>query len=245
MLKRSLFGGVLCAAGIATTNANADWEFASDLVNYIQVATFDPECTRTNYISEIVFGGATVPVSVKTEDLSLNAYMNSHTAYNTASWGLGMVLGVSSVMNVSIVVDEDTPLTVEWDFSHPQAPNCSTEFSSFLSILDYGSGTFPGTWGEPFGDPAVGSDTFLLLAGREYRLNILVRHDEGWGKFSVPTACPVDFAEPFGQLDFSDVIAFLAAFGVCESEADLAVPFGVCDFTDVLNFLTAFGAGCP
>ncbi len=29
------------------------------------------------------------------------------------------------------------------------------------------------------------------------------------------------------------------------SEADLALPFGVLDFSDVLAFLSAFGAGCP
>ncbi len=54
-----------------------------------------------------------------------------------------------------------------------------------------------------------------------------------------------DLGEPFGTLDFSDVIAFLSAFGAGEPEADLAAPFGTLDFSDVLAFLTAFGAGCP
>ncbi len=54
-----------------------------------------------------------------------------------------------------------------------------------------------------------------------------------------------DLAEPFGTLDFSDVLAFLGAFGAGEGSADLAEPFGVFDFSDVIEFLSAFGAGCP
>lgn len=54
-----------------------------------------------------------------------------------------------------------------------------------------------------------------------------------------------DLAEPFGQLDFSDVVAFLVAFGAMGPDADLALPFGQWDFSDVVAFLTLFGAGCP
>ncbi|MFI4897410.1 MAG: GC-type dockerin domain-anchored protein, partial [Phycisphaerales bacterium JB059] len=54
-----------------------------------------------------------------------------------------------------------------------------------------------------------------------------------------------DLAEPFGTLDFSDVLGFLTAFGAMDSAADIAEPFGTFDFSDVLSFLTAFGAGCP
>ncbi len=54
-----------------------------------------------------------------------------------------------------------------------------------------------------------------------------------------------DLAEPFGTLDFSDVIAFLTAFGTMDAAADLADPIGTFDFSDVIAFLTAFGGGCP
>ncbi len=57
--------------------------------------------------------------------------------------------------------------------------------------------------------------------------------------------CPADLAEPFGALDFADVLAFLTAFGAGAPEADLSEPFGAFDFADVLAFLSAFGAGCP
>ena len=54
-----------------------------------------------------------------------------------------------------------------------------------------------------------------------------------------------DLAEPFGTLDFSDVVAYLTAFGTMDPAADLAPPFGSFDFTDVVAFLTSFSMGCP
>jgi len=54
-----------------------------------------------------------------------------------------------------------------------------------------------------------------------------------------------DLAEPLGTLDFTDVVAFLTAFGTMDPAADLAPPIGTFDFTDVVAFLTAFGSGCP
>ncbi|MFI4897472.1 MAG: CotH kinase family protein [Phycisphaerales bacterium JB059] len=54
-----------------------------------------------------------------------------------------------------------------------------------------------------------------------------------------------DLAAPIGVLDFSDVIAFLGAFGSMDPLADLAPPVGTFDFSDVIAFLAAFGAGCP
>jgi len=60
-----------------------------------------------------------------------------------------------------------------------------------------------------------------------------------------PACNLADLAEPFGALDFTDVVAFLTAFGSMDAPADLAEPFGTFDFSDVVAFLTAFGAGCP
>ncbi|MEZ6242540.1 MAG: GC-type dockerin domain-anchored protein [Phycisphaerales bacterium] len=55
---------------------------------------------------------------------------------------------------------------------------------------------------------------------------------------------PADLADPPGMLDFSDVFAFLVAFGNMQPQADLADPQGVFDFSDVFAYLVAFGAGC-
>ncbi len=47
------------------------------------------------------------------------------------------------------------------------------------------------------------------------------------------------------HLDFSDVVAFLIAFGAQDEQADFAEPFGVINFLDVIVFLSVFGEGCP
>ncbi len=72
--------------------------------------------------------------------------------------------------------------------------------------------------------------------------------DGSRGLFTLDIAAgcsPADLAEPLGQLDFSDVVAFLSAFTSEDSAADLAEPVGQLDFSDVVAFLTAFSAGCP
>lgn len=53
-----------------------------------------------------------------------------------------------------------------------------------------------------------------------------------------------DFAEPYGELSFFDVSAFLTAFNAQEASADLNND-GFWDFFDVSSFLTAFSSGCP
>ncbi len=54
-----------------------------------------------------------------------------------------------------------------------------------------------------------------------------------------------DIVEPFGQLDFNDIQAFLAAFAARSTDADLGRPVGLYDISDVVAFLEQFSAGCP
>jgi hypothetical protein len=61
----------------------------------------------------------------------------------------------------------------------------------------------------------------------------------------VPNCNAADLAEPFGQLTFGDISAFLDAFNASDPAADLAPPFGVFTFGDISAFLAAFDAGCP
>lgn len=53
-----------------------------------------------------------------------------------------------------------------------------------------------------------------------------------------------DLAEPYGELNFFDVSAFLSAFNAGDSSADFNGD-GNFDFFDVSSFLTQFNAGCP
>ena len=55
--------------------------------------------------------------------------------------------------------------------------------------------------------------------------------------------CPVDFAEPFGTLDFFDVSAFLQLFNAGDPAADFNAD-GNFDFFDVSTFLQLFSSGC-
>jgi choice-of-anchor B domain-containing protein len=53
-----------------------------------------------------------------------------------------------------------------------------------------------------------------------------------------------DFAEPFGQLNFFDISAFLSAFSAGDSSADINGD-GSLNFFDISDFLGVFGQGCP
>jgi len=53
-----------------------------------------------------------------------------------------------------------------------------------------------------------------------------------------------DFAEPFGQLNFFDISAFLSAFSAGDSSADINGD-GSLNFFDISDFLGVFGEGCP
>ena len=55
---------------------------------------------------------------------------------------------------------------------------------------------------------------------------------------------PVDYAEPYGDLDFFDVSAFLDRFAKHIGDADLSYD-GQFDFFDVSEFLDMYAAGCP
>ncbi len=65
------------------------------------------------------------------------------------------------------------------------------------------------------------------------------------GAYELARCALIDLEPPYFTLDFSDVLAFLVAFGAMDPIADLAPPKGVLDFSDVLAFLASFGAGCP
>lgn len=59
------------------------------------------------------------------------------------------------------------------------------------------------------------------------------------------TPCPADLAEPFGELNFFDLAAFLSLYNAGDAAADLAEPFGQLNFFDVAAYLASYNAGCP
>lgn len=77
------------------------------------------------------------------------------------------------------------------------------------------------------------------LPGLEFNFNSLEFVGVGAGPCS-----DADFGEPYGQLDFFDVSAFLGLLSENDPAADLNND-GNLDFFDVSAFLTLFGQGCP
>ena len=60
-----------------------------------------------------------------------------------------------------------------------------------------------------------------------------------------PTGCnAADLAEPFGQLNFFDISAYLSAFSAGDTVADINND-GSLNFFDISDFLSIFSSGCP
>lgn len=62
---------------------------------------------------------------------------------------------------------------------------------------------------------------------------------------AVAELCRADLAEPFGQINFFDLTAYLALFNAGDPAADFADPPGTLNFFDVTGYLAEFNAGCP
>lgn len=93
---------------------------------------------------------------------------------------------------------------------------------------------------EPFISDTISGPTGLPLS----RIPIAYVRDEVCAPAPCPP-CACDWAPPLGQCDFSDVVAFLSAFGAgAPCACQIAPPATSCDFSDVVGFLSDFGAGC-
>ena len=100
------------------------------------------------------------------------------------------------------------------------------------------TGTRPGNIA--IGDIDANGGLDIAIANRDSNnVSLYLNNNGGVGPCS-----GADFAEPFGQLDFFDVSAFLAAFNAMDPTADLNAD-GVWNFFDVSVFLNTYSAGCP
>lgn len=66
-------------------------------------------------------------------------------------------------------------------------------------------------------------------------------------KFQIEEAptCRVDFASPFGTLNFFDISSYISAYNAGDLAADFASPFGTLNFFDISAFISEYNAGCP
>lgn len=156
---------------------------------------------------------------------------------------------VLPVGNVSAVLDNDGTGATIWKYTAPLSspltiPGDQPVFLTVAARFDHQTN---GAWG--WGYSCSGAQT-------SYQFLSCCCGDPAWFDFlaigfsfrlvqSPPPCNAADLAEPFGELNFSDVVAFLAAFAAMDPSADLADPFEEFNFSDVVAFLAAFGAGCP
>ena len=91
-----------------------------------------------------------------------------------------------------------------------------------------------------FGDIDGNGGLDIAIANRDSNDVSMFMNQNG----SMGPCSSADFAEPFGQLDFFDVSAFLAAFNAMDANADLNAD-GAWNFFDVSEFLNTYSAGCP
>ncbi len=137
----------------------------------------------------------------------------------------------------------DSPATVEGTFfvavmmdviqrANPARMDPQGEGAGSLSWLFYNP--------EPNLDD-LGSSPFILRMSDSPFIGAWMIRAEG----GCASACAADLAEPFGQLNFFDVAAFIGLYNARDPAADLGAPFGVWNFFDVVGFLDAFNAGCP
>lgn len=89
-----------------------------------------------------------------------------------------------------------------------------------------------------------------LIFNDEGQFVVSMRLQIGWGTsallmYDIDDACAADLAEPFGQLNFFDITAFLALFNAGDPAADFADPPGSLNFFDVTGYLAEYNAGCP
>ncbi len=123
--------------------------------------------------------------------------------------------------------------------------------AGWVVVLGQGFPTASGTWPASMGDSASGTVVVetgepVVQIGMSFAAGVFATSFALDNIELSTVACSdADIAEPFGAVDFSDVVAFLSAFGAEGGLADLAAPFGAWDFSDVVAFLGAFGAGCP
>ena len=138
------------------------------------------------------------------------------------------------------------PMDVKLISSNGDVSSLFTDFSSITSVGAGSSETIgavlsddtEGTFASTFTFESVNAESLFGTAGSGTTLVVNLLGEVGSG------VCVPDFAEPFGQLNFLDVSAFLNAFGNQDLAADLDNS-GSLNFLDVSAFLSAYGDGCP
>ncbi len=164
--------------------------------------------------------------------------------WDGSAWS-AMGAGLDSTVQELIVFDDGSgeALYALGEFSHPAK-------NTFVLVKRWNGACWEnvvtsndGAFGGIVYDAGEGQ---ALLVGGSFNSVGGVSANRAVSLLQSPAACnDADIAEPFGQLDFSDIVAFLNAFTGMAAHADLADPPCQFDFSDIVAYLNAFSAGCP
>ena len=227
---KCLFGGALVAAGLATHEAHAQ---------------------------EFVFIDTTASAHIDFGAGGVGEEFSGPGPWGLFSYFLQWPLFTSAIAAGNSTSIETQALSHYWPPAEVSVDSHFTVISNTFATLSYNINEFDnyadgdleftdlttGTVLLSVSDNA-GSQVFELLAEHEYRLSMSATQFGSANLTIDPPACLADFAEPFGQLNFFDVSAFLSLFNDEDPTADLNED-GRWNFFDVSAFINAFTAGCP
>ncbi|MDF1868964.1 MAG: endonuclease [Phycisphaerales bacterium] len=143
-------------------------------------------------------------------------------------------LSTGAPMDVNLISSSGDTSALITDFSEVTSVQAQGSESIEAILYDDAEGTFSAS----FTFESVNAEALFGTAGSGTTLVVNLIGEVGSG------VCIPDFAEPFGQLNFLDVSAYLNAFGNQDLAADLDNS-GSLNFLDVSAFLSAYGDGCP
>lgn len=124
---------------------------------------------------------------------------------------------------------------------------CEQDGHAFINLFDFFSGqTLAGEMTTPRGTATYTMDAFSTHPNDAATASNLMQDIEwSFDPLNWVRPCPADLAEPFGTLNFFDLLHFINYYDAQDPRADLAEPVGVFNFFDLTAYLASFNAGCP
>jgi endonuclease I len=220
--------------------------YAGDVrVNNLDITTMGGAGNGANDIDDVIFvqydvffaGNASFDSETDTNSLSIDL--------GTINIGAGDASQLISLFNIAQGGEFGAPVDVSLISSVGDTDAISTNFTPINSLTADSESTFVASLDDTNNGEFTATYVFQIdndlsmFQGVTFveQLTLIVSGQVG-------SECLADFAEPFGQLNFFDVSAFLSAYSSNDTRADLNND-GEFNFFDVSEFLNLYGAGCP
>ena len=222
------FSGDLTVNNLDVTNQGGAGNGANDIddIIFVNVDVYNPGNGSFDGIAD----QNTLNLDLGTITLGDGDLAQSFSFFNIAAGGaFGAPIDVELISSTG----DTTELTTDFAVVSSLAPTGTSGFDAML--VDLAEGNFAATY-----TFQVHNDQGLFSSPTQVETLTLMLS----GVVEAGDSCPADFAEPFGQLNFFDVSAFLSLFSAGDLAADLNGD-GTLNFFDVSAFLNLYAAGCP